>query len=256
MKKIFILLAVVLGCMTAQAQVVDIYNNGSLVNSYTTGGYNNYKVVLRQNTSSSDTSFPGDGAEHTLVDLGLSVKWATCNVGATSVYDGGNFYSWGGTATKESYTASTDAYCNCADNYDNCGNAFHFTKYNHIDNTKVLESADDVATVTWGSDYRMPTQEEFEELKTSCTWTWDATHKGYLVEGANGNSIFLPAAGYRGASDVESQGVYGLYWSSSLYTETGNFAYSLYFKSGSIYNSDSYRCYGYSVRPVEATAAE
>ncbi len=252
MKKIFVLLAVVLGCVSAHAQVVDVYNNGSLVNSYTNGGYNDYKVVLRENTSASDDKFPSDGTEHTLVDLGLSVKWAACNVGATSPYEVGNFYSWSAIATKENYTSSTDTYCNCADNYDHCSNAFHFTKYNYIDNDTVLVAADDAATVNWGSTYRMPTQKEFEELKTQCTWTWDATHKGYLVTATNGNSIFLPAAGYYDGANHEAEGVYGLYWSSSLYNKTGSFAYSLYFNSGSIYNSDSYRSFGYSVRPVAA----
>ncbi len=251
MKKIFTLLAVALGCLSSHAQVMDVYNNGSLVNSYTNGGYNNYKVVVRENTSSDD-KVPSDGTEHTLVDLGLSVKWAACNVGATTPYENGNYYSWGGTATKDSYTASTDTYCSCADKYDNCANAFHFTKYNYVDNDTVLVSTDDVATVTWGTSFRMPTQKEFEELITKCTWTWDATHKGYLVTATNGNSIFLPAAGYKGGSDLSNEGTYGLYWSSSLYHKTGSFGYSLYFNSGNVYNSDSYRCYGYSVRPVAA----
>ncbi len=250
MKKIVLLIALVLSGASIKAQTVDVYNNGSLVNSYTNGGYNNYKVVLRESTTSPDGSFPGDGAEHTLVDLGLSVKWAACNVGATSPYEAGGYYAWGETTTKTVYNSSTNTYCSCSDGADYCLNAAHFTKYNSTDSLTVLEAADDAATVNWGEGFRMPTKAEVEELKENCTWTWDSTHKGYLVTASNGNSIFLPAAGFYEGQTLTNQGTYGCYWFSTIYSSDASSGYGLFFGSGysNIYGNS--RCYGRSIRAV------
>ena len=246
MKKIFFLIAIALGCVfSAQAQVIKVYNNGALVNTYTNGGDNNYKVVV-----SKGNYFPGDGKTHEVVDLGLSVKWATCNVGAENPEDAGDFFSWGETSPKDIYYSTTDKYCSCPDGETSCYDESHYTKYNSTDGKTVLDPEDDAATVNWGSGFRMPTREEFLELINKCTWTWDSSHMGYLVAGSNGNSIFLPASGYRNGSGLYYQGSYGFYWSSTLGSCSRYYAYYLYFGSSYHYVSYGSRCYGFPVRPV------
>ena len=117
---------------------------------------------------------------HEYVDLGLSVRWATCNVGANNPEDYGDYYAWGETKTKKEYTEE-----NC-ETYKNIGD--------------IKGTSRDVAHVRWGSPWRMPTEEESQELIDNCDWEW-TTLNG--VEGSkvtsrkNGNSIFLPAAGWR-----------------------------------------------------------
>ncbi len=246
MKKIFFLIAIALGCVfSAQAQVIKVYNNGTLVNTYTNGGDNNYKVVV-----SKGNYFPGDGKTHEVVDLGLSVKWATCNVGAETADDAGDFFSWGETSPKDIYDSTTDKYCSCPDGDSYCTNASHYTKYNSTDGKTVLDPEDDAATVNWGSGFRMPTQEEFQELLDKCTWTWDSSHKGYLVASSNGNSIFLPASGYRYGSYLDGQGSFGCYWSSTLISYYRLYAYGLYFYGCNHDVVDGRRYYGFPVRPV------
>ena len=187
--------------------------------------------------------------EHQAVDLGLSVKWANMNVGATSPEDYGGYYAWGEIKEKFEYYWSTYKWCN--------GSSTTMTKYctnssyGTVDNRTVLDPKDDVAHVKWGGSWRMPTKAEQDELRNNCTWTWTTQNgdNGYTVTGSNGNSIFLPAAGLRYGTEVDYRGSYGHYWSSSLYGYT-SYAYSLIFSSGSYYWDNGYRCYGFSVRPV------
>ena len=143
-----------------------------------------------------------DGYEY--VDLGLSVKWATCKIGAKSETDYGSYFAWGETAEKADYTWDTYKWGKYA-NSDKTDEGM--TKYNTKDGLTTLEAGDDPATVNWGSKWRTPTINECKELldKTKCVWTWitkkDADGNdvnGYTVTSKiNGNSIFLPAAGYR-----------------------------------------------------------
>ena len=161
---------------------------------------------------------------HEYVDLGLSVKWATCNVGATKPEEYGDYFAWGETQPKDYY-----------------------------DNKTTLDLSDDAARANWGGSWRMPTKAEQDELRNNCTWTWTTQNgvNGYKVTSkSNGNSIFLPAAGYRYVSSLNDAGSLGYYWSSSLYTDNPNFAYSLFFGSSDVvwYIIDRY--YGFSVRPV------
>ena len=181
------------------------------------------------------------------IDLGLSVKWATCNVGATSPEKYGNYYAWGETTTKSDY--SWDTYKYGTYNYD--GDNSKLTKYNTSDGKTTLEAADDAATANWGGGWRMPTDAEWDELINNCTWTW--TNKsgvsGYEVKASNGNSIFLPAAGVRD-NDLENTSDYGYYWSSSLYTSAPhNACYALFYLGNFIKSGNSRFC-GLSVRPV------
>ena len=170
---------------------------------------------------------------HEYVDLGLSVKWATCNVGATSPEEYGDYYAWGETTTKETYTEANCATYNVSMN-DISGNAQY-----------------DAATANWGGTWRMPTYDELKELRTKCTWTWITQNgiNGYNVEGPNGNSIFLPAAGRYGSSLINA-GSDGYYWSSTPFENGDGYAYLLFFGSGSRDMGYYYRYYGHSVRPV------
>ena len=184
------------------------------------------------------------------MDLGLSVKWATCNVGAVSPGEYGDYFAWGETSPKDEYTWGTLKYCNGT-------SGASFSKYNQNqggtkDNRTRLELSDDVARQRWGGSWRMPTREEFQELVDKCRWSWttEGGHAGYKVTGPNGRSIFLPAAGYRDGSSLGNAGEIGLYWSSSLGTSYSYYAYSLYFDSGNHYVGYGSRYYGQSVRSV------
>ncbi len=162
---------------------------------------------------------------HDYVDLGLSVKWATCNVGADSPEEYGNYYAWGETATKSTYTES-----NCSTLNQNIGD--------------INGTSRDVAHQKWGGNWRMPTAEEFRELVDKCDWELDGD--GYTVTGPNGNSIFMPAAGYRKEDTLHSDGSYGYYWSSTPYPESTQHAY--YFCFGGMGWHKRYL--GHPVRPV------
>ena len=117
-------------------------------------------------------------AQHEFVDLGLSVKWATCNVGADRPEDAGDLYSWGETETKTNYSFAT--YKFCVD-----GKQGNYTKYCDKDNKTVLDQEDDVAHVKWGGSWRMPTGAELDELREECIWTWTKVNgvNGYRVSG-------------------------------------------------------------------------
>ena len=179
------------------------------------------------------------------VDLGLSVKWATCNVGASSPEAYGNYYAWGETTTKSNYSDS-----NCS----TYGLSYsQLQSQGYIDSEGNLTAQYDAAAANWGGDWRMPTKTEMQELINNCTWTWTTQNgvNGYNVEGPNGNSIFLPAAGYRYGSSLINAGSYGCYWSSTPYGSHGYDAYFLYFSSDYLrYMYNYYRFYGQSVRPV------
>ena len=183
---------------------------------------------------------------HQSVDLGLSVRWATCNVGATNPEDFGDYFAWGETVPKEDYSWET---YRLGDFYGN-----NFIKYNSSDGLTVLEFSDDAATVNWGCEWRMPTISEIQELKDNCTWTWTTENGvyGYRVTShSNTNSIFLPAAGYRIGTTTNND-IDGCYWSSSLYTDDIISAWYLYFyNNNNIFDNFYYgRFSGHVVRPV------
>ena len=167
---------------------------------------------------------------HEYVDLGLSVKWATCNVGANAPEAYGDYFAWGEISPKSSYSSSNYSYSN---------------------NPSTLPMSADAANANWGGTWRMPTRAEKDELRTQCTWTWTTQNgvKGYTVTSrTNGNSIFLPAAGYHYNSDLFNAGSSGYYWSSSVdYSELAcNLGFNVSYVGWDYYN----RHYGRSVRPV------
>ena len=172
---------------------------------------------------------------HGYVDLGLSVKWATCNVGATSPEDFGHYFAWGETSPKAEYTEENSLTYG-KDMSDISGNPQY-----------------DAATANWGGDWRMPTKEEMRELLNNCTWIWTTQNgvNGYNVKGPNGNSVFLPAAGYRDGSSLYGAGGYGYYWSSAPNDYDDGDACGLYFDSSyHLMGIDYYRSHGLSVRSV------
>ena len=195
------------------------------------------------------------------VDLGLKsgLKWASCNVGATTAEDYGGYYAWGEVLPKDNYSWTTYTYANGASDKQTkyCNNK-EYGDNGFTDNKTTLESEDDAATANWGKGWRMPTSSEWAELRENCTWTWTTQNdvKGYLVASkTNDNSIFLPAAGYRYETDLSDAGSNGGYWSSSLNENLNDFALgSVYFDSD--YVGDGYfgRKDGRSVRPVRETA--
>ena len=201
------------------------------------------------------------------VDLGLSVKWATKNLGASKPSDYGNYYTWGETEPKAEYTWATYKWMQTGQS-----DWKHITKYtiadgktegiwydaggNFVgDNKTTLEAADDAATRKLGSPWRMPTLVEIRELldANNCTWTWTTQDgkNGYEVKSkTNGNSIFLPAAGYRGGSALYYAGSGGYFWSCSLDAARSYCARNLGFDSGARGWYHNPRFYGFSVRPV------
>ena len=223
---------------------------GSLTTLEPGQGYN-YK------SASSTTKVLRFGLGQAYVDLDLpsGLLWATCNVGATSPEDYGDYFAWGETQPKDTYSWSTYQYCNGSNSTltKYCNNSSY--GYNGFtDNLTTLLPEDDAAAANWGGNWRMPTKEEFQELynNTTVTWTQQNGVNGRLFTASNGNSLFLPAAGYRFNSSLYDAGSYGYYWSSSLITEGPDYAWDLYFDSGNYGVSDDYRYYGQSVRPVRS----
>lgn len=219
-------------------------------------------ISLTSCDKDSDSAFAvtPETPTHEYVDLGLSVKWATCNVGAEKPEEYGDYFAWGETAPKSDYSWSTYKFTT--------DGGSTFTKYTGSDKT-VLDAADDAATANWGSAWRMPTLEEMQDLLDNCTWEWQAAGNttfggvaGYKVTskktGYTDKYIFLPAAGNRGDYDGQVAGSWGLYWSSSLLADGqmydyGSDAYGLNFDSEDKdwdYSNHYYRCRGFTVRPV------
>ena len=169
---------------------------------------------------------------HEYVDLGLSVKWAACNVGASSPEDYGNYYAWGETATKAKYTES-----NSKTYGKNMGDISGNPQY-------------DAARANWGGTWRLPTKAEFNELyKCKWKWTTQGGRNGYRITGLNGNSIFLPAAGWRSGSSLYDADTNGRYWNSTSMSDSrvaNNFSFGSSFLSTGGY----FRLDGFPVRPV------
>lgn len=185
-----------------------------------------------------------EGDKALAVDLGLSVKWSDINVGASSVKEIGDYYSWGEISTKKNYSWST---------YKFGKDWGALTKYTLTDKKFVLDAEDDVAHVKWGGAWRMPTIEEFQELINKCTCTWTIVNgvKGLKVLAPNKNSIFLPAGGSKWNDDSLDIGSVGNYWTSSFSVENAPAAWYIRFgkDEGIEWNCD--RNDGFTIRPVQ-----
>ena len=198
-----------------------------------------------------------------MVDLGLSVKWASCNLGASSPEEYGNYYAWGETEPKSDYSWwATYKWCGRNQLTKYCNKSSY--GYNGFTDSKtVLDPDDDAATVALGDSWRMPTKAEQDELVNNCTWTKATLNGVYGIKitsnkaGYTDKWIFLPAAGYRSGTSLQQDanminGLYGCYWSSSLYTGNPEQAYNMYLysNSGSVGTSSDVRYLGRSIRPV------
>jgi len=195
---------------------------------------------------------------HEYVDLGLpsGTLWATCNVGASSPEDYGDYFAWGETAPKDNYNWSTYKWSN--------GSYTTMTKYctsssygynGFVDNKTELDPEDDVAYVNWGPSWRMPTTEQQRELYENCSSVWTTQNgvNGRLFTGPNGNTLFLPAAGYRWGESLDVAGSWGSYWSRTLLSYGPCYACDLYFGSGTVGWGSFYRGYGFAVRAVRVS---
>ena len=206
---------------------LDDENRYAILPMFELGTYNYRAYVLIDNVVHygivkniivKNTCFP-------YVDLGLSVKWATCNVGVSFFDEYGDYYAWGETETKDYYDWSTYKWCK-GSNYTMMTKYCTNSSYGTVDNKKVLEPEDDVAHVKWGGNWRMPTLEEWKELREKCTWSIIASSKFYgmnnykITSKSNGNSIFLPAGFVYDAN-------FKIYWSASLCKENPSEAWSI-----------------------------
>lgn len=195
-----------------------------------------------------------DGCE--AVDLGLSVLWASCNLGASTEADPGTYFAWGETKKKELYDWNEEGqYLWGA--YSTSLPTYGMTKYVDSlvggDGINILEPNDDAATKNWGGKWRMPTEAEFYELvdETKCEWTWDDERKGYIVKGlATMNSIFLPAAGLFDEDELKEKDLCGYYWSSEVNFLNCYSPVELMFDTDIFFVNFYFRKCGSSVRPV------
>lgn len=199
----------------------------------------------------------GDDDGHEYVDLGLSVKWATCNIGASSPEEYGDYFAWGETAPKSDDSWTSYKWCEGTDST--------LTKYNInsdygiVDDRTRLEMEDDAACANWGEKWRMPTDAEWSELMDNCISMW-TIQNGVLgrkfVSKKNGNSIFLPTAGRWYEGSLVDARSHGYYWSSTLCTDAPDNAYCVDFSSRGIYLDPGSRSSLMPVRPVRGPAAE
>ena len=239
-------------------------NEGYSFINWTVNGEEVSKEATYTATITADTEFKanfkktkGEENDYVWVDLGLpsGLKWATCNVGAKSPEEYGDYFAWGETAPKNYYDWNTYKYCNGS--YDTMTKYCTTSSDGTVDNKTTLEFTDDAARVNWGGKWRMPTDSELEELKNkgNCAWEW-TTQNGVngckVTSKKNGNSIFLPAAGFRSKDYHYGADGGGLYWSSSLNTSYSSAARNMHFYPDTVglNSSGYYRISGMPVRAV------
>lgn len=221
---------------------------GGVFVRHTTGS-----LVIRRNMLKKAAPLEVDKILPEAIDLGLSVKWAPYNLGASKPEEYGDYYAWGETSLKEYNDWDTYQWCNGTHN--------KLLKYNvdasvgndgFTDDKTVLDTEDDAASVKLGHGWRIPTMAEQDELRTQCTWTWTEQDgvNGCKVTGPNGNTIFIPAAGSWVQSAVSGLGTDAVYWSSSLCMEYPYRAKMIHFKDGVLEIGNGDRRFGHSIRPV------
>jgi uncharacterized protein YjdB len=192
---------------------------------------------------------------HDYVNLGLpsGTLWATMNVGACSPEDYGDYFAWGETTSKQVYEFETYKWYN--NTYYTYTKYCISSSYGTVDNKTELDPEDDAATLNWGPSWRMPTQEQIQELINNCSRQWKSLNGvgGIVVTGPNGNTLFLPAAGYRLNGSVYNAGTYGYVWSRTLSASKTYNACSLIFNPGELYLEDFVRIAGFTVRAVRVS---
>ena len=188
------------------------------------------------NVTTLKTTDDGTIAGIEYVDLGLSVKWAPFNIGATSPTECGDYFAWGEIETKTEYTEANSL--------------THGIYMDDIGGNPQY----DAARAIWGSTWRLPSREEIEEIVAECTWEWTSVDgmNGCKITGPNGNHIFVPAAGCYIGAELKMLGQNGMYHSYKMCGDYVNFSYGFHFGEGADnYQLDwLYRAYGRSIRPV------
>lgn len=182
----------------------------------------------------------------TAVDLGLSVFWCDKNIDAVSPDDSGSYFAWGETVGKTSFTKENYKWGN-----DSAGG---IKKYNSADGPEFLEAADDAAHAKLGGKWRMPTTDEWLELRDKCSWKWtkQGNSNGFLVTSKDGSTtIFLPAAGGYTGSSLLDVGNHGFYWTSRLLKSSPASAWSFWIYKSTVTGEDFPRYYGFPVRAVK-----
>lgn len=199
-------------------------------------------------------SFEGfsQNQKHEAVDLGLSVKWAKCNVGANTPEEYGDYFARGETTTKDTYTDDNNVWKKLSADYLlKDFDKEKFLSKGTLDSNGNLTAKYDAASVNWGGSWRLPTINELMELREKCTWKWTTLNgvNGYEVTGPNNNSIFIPAAGIRVGSELNYSGTMGTYWTSSTFDDF-IFGVFFYIKPTYYYWNNTDRSDGFSVRAV------
>ena len=252
MKKIFLLLA------AAMLLGAGLWSCGKDDDNNNEGTGNTYVDPNPQNPGDDPQPQPQPQPVGDWVDLGLpsGLLWATRNVGATSPEDYGNYYAWGETEPRDYYDWEHYRYGigYCDELIKYCTNS----EYGHedfVDNLTVLQAGDDAAAANMDDGARTPTKEEWEELFDNTTFIWTSMNgvPGGKFTASNGNTLFMPAAGYHVNDGSYFVSVRGYYWSSSLDAEHPQFAwYSSYSSTFCEMCSGSARCHGFTVRAVRS----
>lgn len=247
MRNIILAFAAIMCSISVNAQMMKVMKGDEIVATYTIDEADH---VIFEESKTTQPPMPGP---HDYVDLGLSVKWATCNIGADTPEKPGLYFAWGETT---GYGYYNDHKFNWGD-YKWCnGSSTTLTKYctdsayGIVDNKTTLDSADDAAHVNWGASWRMPTKKEYEELRNNCTWVWtwrSGTHGLLFTSKINYNTLFLPAAGYCSGSIPTQYDSRGFYWTSDLAEE---FSFGDTWGQGWSNLGSDIRCYGRSIRAV------
>lgn len=238
MKKILFTLVTLVASMSISAQVVRLYKNGNLVAAF--------------NKSQADEIVFEEVEENGAIDLGLSVKWASCNLGANKPEEAGKHYAWGEAVPQANNVYSWSSYRWCNGSSKSLIKYCTDSSYGTVDNKKMLLPVDDAAQVNLAEGWRMPSKAEMQELIDKCAWKWTTKNgtPGYEVTASNGNSIFLPVTGTRYDSSLNSADWLGSYWTSSLYEKWNDYANYLTFSENNHSVATMFRCMGMAIRPV------
>lgn len=204
-------------------------------------------LVTFPSCSESESEVENPKSDSNAIDLGLSVKWAACNLGATAPEEYGLYFAWAEVSEKKEYTWSAYKYCDGS----NVMFGDEITKY--TGKADVLQKSDDAANVLLGDGWRIPTTAELEELIKKCKWTLETIggHSGYTITGPNGNSIFLPFAGFKNEDGLQEGGKGGYYWSANIYEYFNGLADDLEMNANMKTTAYFERYIGMTIRPVK-----
>lgn len=189
---------------------------------------------------------------HDYIDIGLSVKWATHNIGAENSYEAGDYFAWGETSPKETYKWSNYKYIEINDQDTVFPKYNILEKFGPVDQKGTLEKSDDAAVANWGDPWRMPTFDELNELSSKCDWRM-IVYNGvncFKVTGPNGKYIVIPLTGFIKDQTISNVGTNLALWSSNLSQSASNRAYELTCYDGIRYKGSVNRYYGDQIRPV------